>query len=70
MKYLLKENEKKAFFVKSDQADPTLYISFLPQFAEEFKEQGKGIVFLGNSFAVGLFGNPDLIDVKALEEEA
>lgn len=69
VKYLLKENEKKGYYVKSDQSDATLYISFLPQFAELFKEQGKGICFIGENFAVGLFGNPELINVPALEEE-
>jgi len=70
VKYLIKDNESKAFFVKSEQPDPTLYISFLPQFAEEFKTQGKGIAFVGSNFIVGLFGNPDSIKLDALESEA
>lgn len=69
VKYLLKENEKKAFFVKSDQSDPTLYISFLPQFAEQFKEQGKGIAFIGSNFVCGLFGDPTQIKLEELEAE-
>jgi len=34
MKYLLKD-DNKVFFVRSEQSDPTIYFSFLPQFAEE-----------------------------------
>jgi hypothetical protein len=61
---LLKDDQPKPYYVKSEQADPTLYISFLPQFAEEFKTKGKGIVFLAPNFLVGMFGNPTQIDMK------
>ena len=57
----MKDPETKTYFVKSDQSDPTLYISFLPQFAETFKEQGKGIAFIGDTFVVGLFGEKDQV---------
>lgn len=68
MRYLLKDDASHPYFVKSDQADPTLYISSLPQFAQEFKEKQKGIVFLSSNFIVGLFGDPSKINMKELEE--
>jgi hypothetical protein len=57
MKYLLKD-DNKVFYVRSEHPDPTLYFSFLPQFAEEMQKLGKGVVFLGGNFALGLLGNP------------
>jgi len=42
--------------VKSEQESPTLYFSFLPQFAAKLKETGKGIIFLGDNFVLGLLG--------------
>jgi len=68
VRYLLKDDASHPYFVKSDQADPTLYISSLPQFAQEFKEKQKGIVFLSSNFIVGLFGDPSKINMKELEE--
>lgn len=57
VRFLLKD-EKKAYYVKSDQDNPTIYIAFLPQFALEFQKLEKGIVFLAPNFAMGLFGKP------------
>uniref|UniRef100_A0A7S3CS37 Alanyl-transfer RNA synthetases family profile domain-containing protein n=1 Tax=Strombidium rassoulzadegani TaxID=1082188 RepID=A0A7S3CS37_9SPIT len=51
------QGEVKNFYVKSEQESPTLYFSFLPQFAHKLKEQGKGIVFYGDSFILGLLGS-------------
>lgn len=68
VKYLLKDDQTHPYYVKSEQPDPTLYISFLPQFAEEFKNKQKGIVFVASNFLVGLFGNPQQINMKELEE--
>jgi hypothetical protein len=65
--YLLKGDETRPHYAKSEQEDPTLYISSLPQYAEEFKAKNKGIIFCGGSFCCGLLGNPTSIDVKALE---
>jgi hypothetical protein len=42
----------------------------LPQFALDFQKLEKGIVFLGSNFAMGLFGKPENIDLKPIEEEA
>lgn len=67
---LLKDNEQKTFFVKSEQDNPTLYIASLPAYAEEFKNQGKGIVFIGSTYICGLFGNPASINLPELEKTA
>jgi len=39
-----------------------LFSSSMPQFATEFKKQGKTCVFLGKTFAYGLVGNPESFD--------
>jgi len=58
VKYLLSSQaENKFFFVKSDQESPTLYFSFLPQFAAKLKETEKGIIYLGENFILGLLGS-------------
>jgi hypothetical protein len=54
-------------FVKSEQNDPTIYFSFLPQFAEEIQKKEKGIIFIGDTFVVGLLGKPALADVSKIE---
>jgi alanyl-tRNA synthetase len=68
VKFLLKDDSQHPYFVKSDQADPTLYVSSLPQFAQDFKDKGKGIVYIADNYVVGLFGNPAQLNVKELEE--
>ena len=57
MKYLLKD-DNKLFIVRSEYPDPTIYFSFLPQFAEEMQKKGKGVVFIGSDFVFGLLGDP------------
>jgi len=57
VKYVLNSNEEsKFYYVKSDQAAPTLYFSFLPQFASKLKELEKGVIFFGDGFVLGLLG--------------
>lgn len=68
IKSVLKDATQKTFFVRSDQDSPTLYVSYLPQFAQAFKDEGKGVVFFGDAFAVGLFGSADLVNLAQLEE--
>ncbi len=67
MKFLLKE-DKPFYFVRSDQDAPTIYFTLLGQFAAPMKEKGKGIVFLGENFCLGLMGNKTLFDYKIIEE--
>ena len=66
VKFALKD-DKNVHFVRSDQPDPTIYFSFLPQFAEEIQKREKGIVFVGDNFVVGLLGKPILLEVAKLE---
>ena len=70
MRSCIKDTEQKTFFVKSEQDNPTLYIASLPAFAEELKKDGKGIVFIGNTYICGLFGNPASINLPELEKTA
>ena len=38
------------YYVHSDQDNPKLYFSFLPQFADKLKAKGKGVIYYGPSF--------------------
>lgn len=67
MKYALKDVEHPVHFTVSDQSDPTIYFSLLPQYAEELQKREKGIIFVGDNFVVGLLGKPTLFNVTALE---
>jgi len=61
--------DQKFFYVKSDHETPTLYFSFLPQFAHKLKEQAKGIIFIGGNYVLGLLGTKDCEElVKELED--
>lgn len=66
---MLRDGTNHNFFCKSEYDSPTLYVSYLPQFAEEFKSKGKGIVFLGKNFVCGLFGDPSKIQLPEIEEQ-
>ena len=61
------KDDQPIHFVKSDQPDPTIYFSFLPQFAEEIQKKEKGIVFIGDNFVLGLLGKPTLLEVPKIE---
>lgn len=69
LKYIMSSQDGPKFhFVKSDQENPTIYISFLPQFAHELKKDEKGIIFVSNNYIVGLLGtNTQLKMVEELE---
>ena len=66
VKFALKD-DLQVHFVKSEQSDPTIYFSFLPQFAEEIQRREKGVIFIGETFVVGLLGKPALLDVSKVE---
>ena len=53
------QEDFKLYYSISKQEAPTLYFSFLPEFAHTFKEQGKGLLFVGQNFIIGLIGNKD-----------
>jgi hypothetical protein len=68
LKFVLSSNDVSFHMIRSDADSPTLYFSFLPQFAAKLKEQNKGIVFIGNNFVLGLWGNNTSQDmVKEIE---
>mmetsp|Transcript_3506 Transcript_3506/g.5264 ORF Transcript_3506/g.5264 Transcript_3506/m.5264 type:complete len:262 (-) Transcript_3506:30-815(-) len=73
VKFVLSSQDDKFFYVKSDQESPTLYFSFLPQFAQQLKETGKGIVFVGSNFVLGLVGDSEhgalVDDIEAVCKE-
>jgi len=62
LKYALKSDDK-FFFAKSEHEAPTLYFSYLPSYAAQLKEHGKGFVFFAPNFIFGLVG---IKDCKAL----
>ena len=62
------DGTRKLFSCASDQEAPTLYVTYLPQFTEEFKNLEKGIVFYGRNFVCGLFGRSEDIDLTVIEE--
>jgi len=67
VKYVINSTEEtKVYFVRSEQDSPTLYFSFLPQFAANLKDQGKGIIFIGDTFILGLVG---VIELKSMVDE-
>jgi hypothetical protein len=43
--------------VRSEAEAPTLYFSFLPQYADELQKKGKGIIFVGQNFVLGMIGD-------------
>lgn len=67
VKFAIKDQDHPVHFVRSEQPDPTIYFSFLPQFAEQLQKLGKGLIFVGDTFVVGLLGTPDLITVPDIE---
>jgi hypothetical protein len=69
MKFAIKD-DKKAYFIRSDQPDPTIYFSFLPQFAESIQQLGKGVVFISDSYVMGLLGDPKMLDLPSVVEIA
>ena len=45
------------------------YVTYLAKYAEELKNQGKGVVFFGSNFVVGLFGDASTIQLPQIEEQ-
>jgi alanyl-tRNA synthetase len=55
------ENGSKVFVFASDLASPTACISYVPPFVAELKAQGKGVVFVGETWVYALFGSGDKV---------
>lgn len=56
------------YYVKTDFDSPTLFFSYIPQYAQELQQKGKGVIFLGETFAWGLIGKSGQFDITALEQ--
>ena len=69
IKYFL-VSPNKLFFVRSLLENGATYVSTLPAYAEQIKENGKGIIFMGNSFICGLLGSKDLLKMEEFEQIA
>lgn len=67
MKYVTSSSASK-MVIESDHSDPTLYFSNMATYGAIVKEKNKGVMFIGENFLFGLFGNPDMINLKELEE--
>ena len=64
----LSQPEMKLGLIMSDQQDPTLYFSNLNSFAPKLKDTKRGIAFLGDSFVIGILGDPTAFDPKTLNK--
>ena len=54
------------YYLGSEQENPTFFFSNLPNYAEELKNTGKSVVFIGNSFVFGLLGDGKAIDLSKI----
>jgi len=72
VKYLLNApaEDGNMFYVKSEHDSPTLYFSFLPQFAHTLKDKQKGVIFIGSGFVLGLLGDNQCKPLVSSLEEA
>jgi len=70
MKLALASTDNKFFYSKSERDAPTLYFSYLPSFAAQLKEHGKGVIYFGNTFVFGLVGTKDCKQLVADFETA
>ena len=59
----------KLVVVRSDESSPTMYISNLPNYAQQLHEGKKGVIFVGETFLYGILGDPTIFDVSKLEDE-
>lgn len=55
-------------FYQSEEDNAKIYISFLPSFAQDLKARGKGVVFIGENFVVGILGNPGEFNFEEFKE--
>ncbi len=51
----------------SKEENANIYFSFLKKYAQQLKEQKKGIVYIGKNFLFGLVGEKDAIDANELK---
>ena len=51
----------------SKEENANIYFSFLKKYAQQLKEQKKGIVYIGKNFLFGLVGEKDAINANELK---
>ena len=51
----------------SNEENATIYFSFLGQYAQNLKDQQKGIVFVGKNFIFGLIGEKDAVNPEEMK---
>jgi len=57
MKCVLSGDANFGAFYTEEEA-PTIYVSFLPAYADKLKARSKGIMFFRENYVIGLLGNP------------
>jgi len=68
-KYVINSGDAKNVVFKSDEADSTIYFSFLGASAFDLKERGKSIAFVGGNFVYAILGDPKILDLEKLKAE-
>ena len=68
VRYVLDVTSVSCGYVRSSESDPTLYFSFMPNYAQELHGSKKGIVFQGNNFVYGFFGFEKEIGLEELKK--
>ena len=61
IKFLLSSNTFQVGYNQSDQENPSIYCSFVNNYAEELVNNKKGIIFFNENFIYGSIGNPELL---------
>lgn len=61
MKFLLASPDIQVGVNISEHESPSVYFSFLNNYAESLKALKKGIIFYNDEFIYGLIGNPSLL---------
>lgn len=66
VRYALSLPAGSTVFVRSDQDNPTLFVSQLPQFAADLQAKQIGVVFVNQGFVCGLLGKSDMLPFPEL----
>jgi hypothetical protein len=68
MKFVLSSGLFQVGFHHSDQENPSIYCSFVNNYAEELSNKKKGIVFYNENFIYGLIGSQDLLKEEEFKQ--
>ncbi len=55
------DSNARVYYNLSEQENPSLYCSFMSNYADELNKTKKGIVFYNEDFIYGLIGDPELL---------